>query len=226
MRCMIQPPRSCLSSRGKIKVTVVAFVVLIGASLDAARGQDRQENYKIVGLAENDTLNVRSRPDEKSSIVTKLRNGYNGITINGEVVWNGGDDWVPILFSNAKGWVRPKYLSASAYEVASNADVPVRRATIPDTAGDTSTESPAKNRPVPNASNNNDALWLGLFVLLAGAIIMDEFSGGDTVSQDESQARYEDNKAAIEYDRQRYQRSENATAISRGDAPPYPNAPR
>lgn len=209
-----------------MKYMALALVVLLGASLGAAHGEDRQENYSVVGLAENDTLNVRSRPDEKSSVVTKLRNGYNGITIDGEVVWNGGDDWVPILFSNAKGWVRPKYLSPSAYEVASNADVPVRRATIPDPAEDAATESPAKNSTVPNASNNNDALWLGLFVLLAGAIIMDEFSGGDTVSQDESQARYEDTKSAIEYDRQRYQRSENATAISRGDTPPYPNAPR
>jgi hypothetical protein len=222
---MIQPQRSYSSFSGKMKCTALTLVVLLGASLGAARGQDRRENYSVVGVAEKDILNVRSRPDEKSSIVTKLRNGYNGITIDGEVVWNGGDDWVPILFSNAKGWVRPKYLSPSAYEVASNADVPVPRATIPEPAEDVSNETPAKNNTVQSASNNNDALWLGLAAILVGAIIADELSGGDVVSQDESQARYEDTKAAIEYDRQRYQRSENATAISRGDPPPYPNAP-
>lgn len=216
---MIPPPRSYLSSRGKMKYTALALVVLLGASLGAAHGQDRRKNYSVVGVAENDTLNVRSRPDEKSSIVTKLRNGYDGITIDGEVVWNGGDDWVPILFSNAQGWVRPKYLSPSAYEVASNADVPVRRAAIPEPAEDVSNESPAKNSTVPSASNNNDALWLGLFVLLTGAIIMDEFSGGDRVSQD----RY--TPADAEYDRQKYQRRENEIATSRGDSLPYPNAP-
>lgn len=218
IRYMIQPPRSHLSSSGIIKYTALALVVLFGTSL-GAHGRDRQETYSVVGVAENDALNVRSRPDENSPIVTKLRNGYNGITLGGEVVWNGSDDWVPILFSNAKGWVRPKYLSQQDDSIAFEAEVPVRRASIVDADESLSDESPAQHNTRPSVSSNNDAFWLGIFVLLTGAILMDEFSGGDSVSRD----RY--SPAEAEYDRQNYQRKENEIATSRGDPLPYPNAP-
>lgn len=116
-----QPPH--FFSKGIKKYTALALVLLFGAPL-GAQAQDRQENYSVVDVGENDTLNVRSRPDENSSIVTKLRNGYNDITIGGEVVWNGSDDWVPIFFSNSKGWVRPKYLARSSPQLASAGGVP------------------------------------------------------------------------------------------------------
>jgi len=218
MHYMIQPPSLHLSSRGTIKYTAFALVVLFGTCL-GAYGQDRQKNYTVVGVAENDTLNVRSRPDENSAIVTKLRNGYGGIAISGEVVWNGSDDWVPILFSKVKGWVRPKYLSRRDDALALDADVEVGRASMAGADEHLSDERPAKKNTLQSASNNNDAFWLGIFALLAGAIIMDEFSGGDSVSR----AGY--SPAEAEYDRQKYQRRENEIATSRGGPLPYPNAP-
>lgn len=207
-----------------MKYSAFVLVLLFGAGV-GIRAQDGPEKYAVVGIEDGDTLNVRSRPNESSSIVTKLRNGYGGITIRGEVVWNGGDDWVPILFSNAKGWVRPKYLSPQDDAIAFT-EVPVRRATIAEPDEDAFDESPAKNSTVPSASNNNDAVLLALFGLLSGAIILDELSGGDRVSQDESAAQRGYTPADAEYDRQKYQRRENEIATSREDPLPYPNAPR
>lgn len=193
----------------------IVLLFLFGAGVDI-RAQDRPEKYAVVGIEDGDTLNVRSRPDENSSIVTKLRNGYNGITLGGGVVWNGSDDWVPILFSNAKGWVRPKYLSQEDDAIAFTE---VRRATIAEPDEDAFDESPAKNSTVSSASNSNDAVLLALFGLLVGAIIIDEFGGGDNISPD----RY--SPAEAEYDKQKYQRRENEIAASREDPLPYPNAP-
>lgn len=134
MHYMIQPPRSHLLSKGILKYTALALVLLFGATL-GTHAQGPAVTYSVIGIAENDTLIVRSRPDERSSEVTKLRNGYCGITISGEAVWNGGDDWIPIRFSNSKGWVRPKYLAQSGPQLASMPDVPtLSGATAPESS--------------------------------------------------------------------------------------------
>lgn len=220
-----QPPH--FFSKAITTYTAFVFILLFGAAVDT-RAQESSGKYSVIGIEDGDTLNVRSRPDENSSIVTKLPNGYDGITIGGEAVWNGSDDWVPIFFSNARGWVRPKYLSQQDDAIALNTDVPVRRAVAVN-----ANDAPPSDEAAPSdwdTVSDDPYAWVKPATIIVGGIaalliINDIFNGGDTVSQDESQARYEDNKAAIEYDRQRYQRSENATAISRGDVPPYPNAP-
>jgi hypothetical protein len=201
------------------------FVFLFGASVDV-RAQESPEKYSVIGIENGDTLNVRSRPDENSSIVTKLRNGYGGIIIGGEVVWNGGDDWVPILFSNTKGWVRPKYLAPNGQPIA-GASVPHAIAVDADEDEDDDPQSPQPETAstAPRVSNNNDALWWGLAAILAGAIIKDEFFGGDGISQGESSTHSEYTPAEAEYDRQQNQRNENNIATSRGDPAPYPNVP-
>lgn len=71
------------------------------------------QTYVVIAIAENDTLTVRSRPSQSSSIVAKLRNGTTGIQIIGKSIRNGSDDWVPIIVSGIRGWVRPKYLSVN-----------------------------------------------------------------------------------------------------------------
>lgn len=109
---MTQHQHPHFSSKGIIKYATLVLVLLFGTSLDG-HAKDRQESHTVVGVAENDTLNVRSRPGESSLIVAKLRNGTTGVEINGQIVMNGGDDWVPITISGVKGWVRPKYLAPS-----------------------------------------------------------------------------------------------------------------
>lgn len=220
---MIQPPGAHWFATRLAKYATVILVLLSGTNL-GVHAQERPKIFSVAGVAAGDSLNVRSGPGERFSIISRLRNGTTGIRIDGQIVWNGSDDWIPISVSGSRGWVRPKYLFASDYEIASNADAPIRRATSVELDEDAFDEGPAKNSTVPSASNNNDAVLLALFGLLVGAIIIDEFGGGDNVSQDESAGRGY-TPADAEYDRQKYQRSENEIATSRGDPLPYPNAP-
>lgn len=85
------------------------------AGIVAARARERDETYSVIGISGNDTLNIRSRPSEKASIVAKLRNGTPGIQVAGRTVMNGSDDWVRVTASGVKGWVRPKYLSPTRH---------------------------------------------------------------------------------------------------------------
>jgi hypothetical protein len=95
-----------------MKCFAFALLLVLGTQL-CAQGQEPRQTYVVVAIAENDTVSVRSRPSESSSIVAKLRNGTTGIQIVGQSIRNGTDDWVPIIVSGIRGWVRPKYLSAS-----------------------------------------------------------------------------------------------------------------
>jgi hypothetical protein len=80
-----------------------------------ARTQGAARAYSVIGVADNGTLNVRSRPSEKSKIVAQLRNGTSGIQIDRRTVRNRSDDWVRITAAGARGWVRPKYLSPTGH---------------------------------------------------------------------------------------------------------------
>lgn len=94
-----------------MKYIAFTLMFLFGMSL-RAHAQERSRTYSIAGVADNDTLSVRSGPSEKSAIVARLRNGTTGIQVVGQSIRNGTDDWVPIVVSGIRGWVRPKYLSS------------------------------------------------------------------------------------------------------------------
>lgn len=92
----------------------IAFVLLLLLATDLhMHAQERPQACSVVGIPAGDTLSVRSRPSGNSSIVARLRNGTTGIRVVGQPIVNGTDDWIPIIVSDIKGWVRPKYLSSS-----------------------------------------------------------------------------------------------------------------
>lgn len=71
----------------------------------------------VVGVASNDTLNLRSSPDAKAAKTGTLPPDASGITV--VAVDTKGADWVKIKKGAASGWVNAKFL---AYET----DTPVR----------------------------------------------------------------------------------------------------
>lgn len=223
---MIPPPGAHWFPTRLAKYATVILVLLIGTNL-GVHAQERPKIFCVAGVAAGDSLNVRSGPGERFSIIARLQNGTTGIRIDGQIVWNGSDDWIPINVSGSRGWVRPKFLSLSDDEIASNADVPVRRATSLEADENTSdTNAAPKDHTATSVSSDNDPFLLCLFALLAGAIIVDEFSGGDSVSQEDQRARDAAESANIYYTRQKFERIENDLARSRGDRLPYPNTPQ
>lgn len=70
-------------------------------------------SYVVVGIATNDTLNVRSGPGANNELIDKLPNGYSNIRITGASVMNGTNEWVPIAFGNRSGWVGKQFLKSN-----------------------------------------------------------------------------------------------------------------
>ena len=118
-------------SIGKIigKLTLCLLVLVFGTRLKSTP-EGEAETYYVVGIAQNDTLKVRSSPGQKSRIVATLRNGDGGIRIIGKIVMNGTDDWVPIVVSGVEGWVRPKFLDQRRDEVRKSQPAPTREGLI------------------------------------------------------------------------------------------------
>ncbi len=79
---------------------------------DRTDSQPDTQKYYVVNVGDYDTLNVRSGPGVKHSIIAKFPNGIAGIQIQGVPVLNGNDDWVHITFADGEGWIRPQYLAA------------------------------------------------------------------------------------------------------------------
>lgn len=239
--------RRILSSRS-MKFIIFALVLLCG--VNHTRAQERPQIYSVVGIAEGDTLSVRSRPSQSSAIVARLRNGTADIQVVGQSVMNGNDDWIPISVSGVKGWVRPKFLSptpAGARVTTAVEDLPAVDLSIPSDWRPHSREwtrvygaaangylDEARRRFARGEGGTLDdirygwadylyqqqriRLWTPI-VIAAGITLADAMLKADPgPSRDENQRKYEDTKAAIEYDRQRREESARRDAEARANA--------
>lgn len=66
--------------------------------------------YRVINVASNDTLNVRSGPGIDNSIVGEIPPSGIGIQILGEGIQVGDSLWVPIMYEEINGWVNKQYL--------------------------------------------------------------------------------------------------------------------
>lgn len=71
-----------------------------------------ETTYSVVGIADGDTLNVRSGPGSTNGVVAKIPKGYLHIRIVGASVMNGTTEWVNISFGGRSGWVTKQFLKA------------------------------------------------------------------------------------------------------------------
>lgn len=92
--------------------SVSAPVVSPPASVSSAAPSSATERkYAIVGVASNDVLNVREKPDAGSKKVYSYAPSSKGIRLTGEHVEKGGTPWVEVQFDGGKGWVNRLYLT-------------------------------------------------------------------------------------------------------------------
>ncbi len=59
--------------------------------------QQEGQSYKVTGLRPGDTLNLRSGPGTNYSVISAIPNGVK-VTVTGDAVMNGPDDWLPCVF--------------------------------------------------------------------------------------------------------------------------------
>lgn len=112
--------KSCL-----ILITVFSILSLSGTANSTADGPD---HWRVTGVAQTDSLNIRTKPNSKSKIVGTIP--YNARCIQWSECWGGNvfDDcaatlpehcsplskmktrWCKISFNGIAGWVSAKYL--------------------------------------------------------------------------------------------------------------------
>jgi len=68
------------------------------------------DSYKVVNVASNDVLNVRSEATSKSSLVGALEYNAANIVLTGKEFKKGKFLWVEIKHNKIVGWVNSKYI--------------------------------------------------------------------------------------------------------------------
>ena len=90
---------------------VCAVLVPCFSFLPQAQGADDPVSYRVVFVAADDTLNVRSEPGSSSPVVGTLAPSAQGIRITGEKKMVGDSAWYPIETEDLGGWVLGLFLT-------------------------------------------------------------------------------------------------------------------
>ena len=98
---------------GQIMLCVVVCALLVTCfSLPApADAADEPASYRVVFVADDDTLNVRSAPGASNPAVGSLAPGTQGVRITGGKKLVGNSAWYPISSSGLTGWVNGLFLT-------------------------------------------------------------------------------------------------------------------
>jgi len=77
-------------------------------------------SYKVVNVASNDVLNVRSEATSKSSLVGALEYNAANIVLTGKELKKGKYLWVEIKHNKIVGWVNSKYIEKQTSPVVNH----------------------------------------------------------------------------------------------------------
>jgi len=96
-------------SRLKQVVSVSAVILCIStASMSQATATER---YIVSGVESWDTLNIRSEPSARSTIIGEIPSNGSGVNSNGTEFVKGRTTWVKVNWNGINGWVSKRYLA-------------------------------------------------------------------------------------------------------------------
>lgn len=98
------------------------------------------EQYRIVKVESWDTLNLRSAPGSKASVITKIPPDASGITLHSDTEKKGKTTWVKITWGTHTGWVSKMYLA----KMSETTPVLFETDQAKKTDGDTNTVAPVQ----------------------------------------------------------------------------------
>ena len=75
------------------------------------RTREDTPEYRVVGVATDDALNLRSEPDHDSDILRQIPNDAAGIVGTGRRETMDGETWIEVIYDNEKGWVNSRYVA-------------------------------------------------------------------------------------------------------------------
>ena len=82
---------------------------LNSASQEIPRGSARKKHYRVVGVASNDTLNIRPQPGDLSTIRGRIPSDAAQVEMF-ECRQASGAKWCRIQYGGTTGWVNSQYL--------------------------------------------------------------------------------------------------------------------
>ena len=86
--------------------TLCACMISMGGFMNQAYACACCETYRVVGVASNDVLNIRSRASARSYKVGFIPPDSCGVLISGP----DRGSWVQIEYNGTTGWVNSRYL--------------------------------------------------------------------------------------------------------------------
>lgn len=101
------------------RLSLVVSTAVALALAAPATGQDRAAasdgpRYRVVGVAANDTLNVRQAPDPTAEVVMQLPPDASGLVATGETRRVGNALWRHVRAGDGAGWVNARFLEREA----------------------------------------------------------------------------------------------------------------
>ena len=104
----INPASAVIEQPNPTPLKPVSQSVPQDASLPKAKA-----TYRVSGVRAGDFLNMRKGPGVRYSVIQRLQNGVDGITLIGEPVARGSKRWQKINSRGVVGWVSADYLTPS-----------------------------------------------------------------------------------------------------------------
>jgi uncharacterized protein YraI len=101
--------------RALVSAAASAFLALclVVAQQQAALAQEQVRTYRVVNVAYDDVLNIRSGPSAGHAIVGSIPPRGRGVRILGNC-----RGWCPIQYNGMSGWVNGAYLAAEPAEAS------------------------------------------------------------------------------------------------------------
>lgn len=83
----------------------------LAESADCQTHDEAHGCYRVIKVASNDTLSIRSEPDTQSAKIGVIPYDGTGIQITGVLKQIGKSSWAPITYEGFQGWVNRAYLA-------------------------------------------------------------------------------------------------------------------
>ena len=115
-------------------VSSVALCISVAAMSQATAASER---YIVSGVESWDTLNIRSEPNAKSTIIGEIPSNGSAVNSDGQQVGAGRSTWIKVNWNGVNGWVNKRYL-ATDYTFTAPAAAPVQSQTYVNTTNYTS----------------------------------------------------------------------------------------
>jgi hypothetical protein len=105
------PPPSAVSAPAAAPPAAPIAVAPTPSAAQAPAEAAQGVSYSVVGVASNDVLNVREKPEVSSKKVYSYAPAVKNIHATGQHVEKGATPWIEVSFDGGTGWVNRLFLS-------------------------------------------------------------------------------------------------------------------